>query len=389
MDRFVKLLCVILSLALTAAIMPINASAVTQKVKISGISIPVTAKQICLVRGKKDDIISQSLAKTYAPEFKKYYYIGYDTTVNFKDIAEKLPELQKLVVVTCEIKNPKYVSEMKNLVQLGLYGCTGTSDLSFIKKATGLKKFWYANSKCTDISAVANLKNLNELSIMPAKNMNDISAVENLTKLVKLDLAGNFADISAIGKLKKLKELDIECGAVTDLTPLGELQKLEKLSLAGMRDASGKVLKPLNVTELRLEHVGWRIIGYAKYMPTVEKLELYNNGHLGYVYLETPGDMPWLKSLTIDDARLSKCDFVANITDLESLTLSNNKIQDFSPLKDLKKLKKLDVSGNYKGDYTALLKLKGLEELNLSKSSADESFVKKFKKANPDCVVYK
>ncbi len=388
MNRLIKLLSIVTAMIIAVTAIPFNASAAAKKVRIAGNSISVAAKQICLVCGSSDDVISQYLAQTYAPEFKKYYYVDFDTAVNFKDIAEKLPELQKLVVVTCDIKNPKYVSKMENLVQLGLYGCSGTDDLSFLKNATGLKKLWYANSKCTDISAVGNLKNLNELSIRPYKYMDDISAVGNLTKLVKLDIAGKFSDISAIGKLKKLKELCIECGAVTDLEPLGNLKKLQKLSLEGMLNASGEVLPKLNVTELKLERIGWKLLKYVKDMPTVEKLELYNNEKLGYVYIKTVGDMTWLKSLTIDDASLSKCDFVAELTKLESLTLSNNKIQDFSPLKKLTNLKTLDLKGNDGGNYSAVLKLTGLEQLNLLYSNADESFVKKFKKANPDCEVY-
>lgn len=387
MKGIIKALSVITAVIAAVTIIPVSSTAATKKVKVAGVSISASAKQVCFVRGKKDDPISQYLAAEYAPEFSRYYYVDYDTAVNFKEVAEKLPELQKLVVVSSEIKNPKYVSKMENLVQLGLHGCKNTEDLSFLKGAENLKKLWYGHSKCEDISAVASLKNLNELSIRPSLTMSDISAVSKLTKLVTLDLAGAFSDITPVSKLSRLKNLSLESGSVKDITSLEKLKKLESLSLAGMREASGKTLTKMKLKNLRLEHVGWRIMAYLEYMPTVENLELYNNGHLGYVYLENAGKIGGLKSLTIDDARLSKCDFVSGLTELESLTLTNNKIADFSALKSLKKLKKLNLYGNYGNDYSALLKLTWLEELDVRKCGVPADFAKKYRKVNPECEI--
>lgn len=385
--RFTAVLTMISMLVCTLIMPVINASAVSEKVKLYGNSISADAKQVCFVRGKKDDPVTQYLTELYAPEFKTYRYIDYETELDCKVIAKKLPQLQKLVIISCDVANPEALSKLNDLMQLGLYGCGGTEDMSFLKKITGLKKLWYAHSYCDDISPVASLKNLTELYIKPSKFMDDISAVGSLTKLKKLDLSGRFSDISVLSKLTNLETLSLESGKVKDLSPIGKLTKLKNLSLAGMREASGKPLTELKLKNLRLEYVGWKMLGYLEYMSTVENLGMYNMGHMGYAYLSLAGKMPQLKVLTIDDARLSQCDFVSGLENLESLTLTSNKIADFAPLKNLKKLKYLDISNNYGEKYDALLKIKGLEELNIKGCGLDDDLVKKYKKANPDCII--
>ena len=157
-----KILGVILAAAVMVGVLPFGAfAAKTEKVKFYGNSIPASAKQLCFVRESDSDF----WAEYWAPGFKKYYFIPKDTVFDCKLAAEKFPELQKLYIVNCDVKNTSYLAKMENLVWLGLCGNKGAEDISFLKKMTGLKKLHYQNSKCEDISALAKLKNLTELEI--------------------------------------------------------------------------------------------------------------------------------------------------------------------------------------------------------------------------------
>lgn len=223
-----KILGVILAAAVMVGVLPFGAFAEkTEKVKFYGNSIPASAKQLCFVRESDSDF----WAEYWAPGFKKYYFIPKDTVFDCKLAAEKFPELQKLYIVNCDVKNTSYLAKMENLVWLGLCGNKGAEDISFLKKMTGLKKLHYQNSKCEDISALAKLKNLTELEIDTLYNIDDLTPLKGLTKLKKLDINGTFSDISALGGMKKLQSLRLNSRGISDIEVLKELPKLTELSL--------------------------------------------------------------------------------------------------------------------------------------------------------------
>ena len=178
------------------------------------------------------------------------------------------------------------------------------------------------------------------------KQLTDVSALEGLTLLTKLDLRSNkLTDLKGLEGLKQLKELSLQNGnQLTDVSALAELTKLEWLNLYGnqLTDVSPLTgLKQLKTLNLRSNKI------------TVDQLK-----HL---------------------ARPAK---------LESLDLRENKLTDISPLGELKQLETLLLSGNRLTDLSPLSGLKKLGYLHIyNVPNLTKTEIAKIQKALPKCKI--
>lgn len=367
MKRF---LSVIFAMAVIFIMIPVQSFAAGDKVELYGNKISVHAKQICFVKGSADS--TWLMPELYDEDFKKFYYVG-DNTVDFKTIAEKLPELQNLVVIGSDVKNLSSLGDMKDLVWLGLHQCGGSEDLSFLKKMSGLKKFRYTNvygeKECESIKPVKYLKNLTELYLnVPAKATADISPIKGLTKLKKLHLECIDANNAPVIKnLKNLRELYLEVvdsSSEVDLTFLGDLKKLEKLDITerysdtrskGLSSvAKLKKLKSLGIHDFEDED-----LSFVGEMTQLEELSLsYSNKS----FAKTVGNLKKLKSLTLIDMR---CDmsFLSELESLEDLFVLGSYNLDITGISKLKKLKAVSIELCEFDDLSELKKCPALEEL--------------------------
>lgn len=341
-----KFLCVLFSMAVLLAVLPLSCFAEktekSEKVEIYGNKISVHAKQICFVKGseEKDGFYSTF----YDDSFKNYYYVG-DATIDFKVVAQKLPELQNLVVIRSDVKNLSALKNLNDLVWLGLHQCDGSENLSFLKNLTGLKKFRYTNiygeTECESINPVSFLKNLTELYLdVKASAIDDITVLKGLTKLKKLDLqhAGG-DDVSVIKRFKNLKELTLRLSSGdTDVSFLSSLAKLEKLDISGDTKNISTVAKLKKLKDLDIDS-------------TEEDLSFI-------------GEMTWLEQLSLSYVDKS---FTKNIGDLKKLKklslmdINNYRYFDMSFLQELESLEDLFVMGNFSLDITGISKLKNLK----------------------------
>ena len=97
-----------------------------------------------------------------------------------------------------------------------------------IQNLTGLK---LSKNQIQDISALANLTNLTSLDLQH-NQIQDISALANLTNLTHLYLFENqIQDISALANLTNLTELSLWDNQIQDITPLANLRRLKRLCL--------------------------------------------------------------------------------------------------------------------------------------------------------------
>ncbi len=375
MKRF---LSVIFALAVIFTMLPAQSFAAVDKIRLYGNKISVHAKQICFVKGSADD--SLTMPELYDGDFKKYYYVG-DSTVDFKLVAEKLPELQNLVVIGSDVKNLSSLADMKDLVWLGLHQCGGSEDLSFLKKLSGLKKFRYTNiygeKECESIKPVKYLKNLTELYLdVPGKATADISPIKGLTKLKKLHLECIDAKNALIIKnLKNLRELYLEVidgRSEVDLTFLGDLKKLEKLDITerysstrskGLSSAAKlKKLKSLSISDFEDED-----LSFVGEMPQLEELIIsYSNNS----FAKTVGNLKKLKTLMLFDMQ---CDmsFLSELKSLEVLFVFGSYNLDITGISKLKKLKAVSVDLCEFDDLSELKKCPSLEELIIYNCDTD------------------
>ena len=144
-------------------------------------------------------------------------------------------------------------------------------------------------NKISDISALKNMINLNELDL-DGNEISDISVLSALTDLTILDLHDNeISDISALKDLVNLTDLDLDDNQISNISALNALTNLTVLDLDGNQISNVFPLKGLiNLTELDLH-----------------------------------------------DNRISDISALKNLVNLTVLDLSENHISDFSPIAGL------------------------------------------------------
>ena len=120
---------------------------------------------------------------------------------------EHFTVLQRLKLIHNQITDITPLAQLKNLTVLDLWA-----------------------NQITDITPLAQLKNLTSLNL--GKNqVADISSLAQLD-LVWLSLLGNqLVDISPLAQLKNLTVLDLSSNQIADITPLAQLENLTKLYL--------------------------------------------------------------------------------------------------------------------------------------------------------------
>ena len=98
-------------------------------------------------------------------------------------------------------------------------------DLTGLELAINLKRLYLERNNISDISALAGLIKLQQLSL--SGDILDISALAELIELTGLYIIGsNISDISALKGLTKLRSLNLASNSVSDLSPVAELTDL-------------------------------------------------------------------------------------------------------------------------------------------------------------------
>ncbi len=413
-----KIFSAVFAAAMLIFALPVNAFAKPSKVTLYGCSISVHAKQVCFVKGEGNGITDRYHAMTCA-EFPKYFYVGDESVIDFELVAEKLPELQNLAVINCDVKNPNALSELDSLVWLGLFNNKGAEDLSFLKKLTGLKKFRYENMKCKGTKPLSRLKGLDELRLYTqADAFKDISFVSGMTELSDLALKGGFTDLSPLSGIESVKRLSLN-GAFEDLSPLsgmknlreieikayggafsgvsslGKLKKLRSLSIEGGVSDCAEIAKINGLTSLCLSYTKVRNFDALLKMPYLKKLVVARTSGLSEKKLKNVvSEMTELETFGVDRFELKDCGFlekleklkelelsfcgtedisaVANMKDLELLSVSSANLNDISAVKGLKKLKYITFYSAGVTDISALKGLTKLKELSLSFNGVED-----------------
>lgn len=364
-----KVLSILFSLTIILTVLPVQSFAKSDKVELYGNKISVNAKQICFVKGDEEE--DSFWAKFYDSSFKNYYYVG-DETIDFKVVAEKLPELQNLVVIRSDVKNLSALANLKDLAWLGLHQCDGSENLSFLKNLTGLKKFRYTNvygeKECESIKPVSYLTNLTELYLsVSAEASADIRPLKGLTKLKKLEMenAGS-AYIDILKNLKNLRDLDLRLTGTADMTFLKSLKKLESLDIVGKTQNISVITELKKIKEL---HIGdtREDLSFIGEMTQLEGLFLsYTNRS----FTKNIGNLKNLKELSLMDIN-SRLDYLSELESLEYLFIMGQDDMDITGISKLKKLKTVSIWLCEFDDLSELKKCKALENLQVYNCNSD------------------
>ena len=153
---------------------------------------------------------------------------GPDDLVTFKDA-----NLEKAVRDSIDKETGDLLkSDVKKITTLDTVGMP-INDLSGIENLTNLRRL-NLGSDSNQISDISNLKGLTNLTSLHLghNQIKDLDALKNLINLTNLSLSGNqINDITPLERLTKLTSLNISENQVVDIITLKQLTKLKNLYL--------------------------------------------------------------------------------------------------------------------------------------------------------------
>ena len=203
------------------------------------------------------------------------------------------------------------------------------------------------------------------------------------------------SDLSALNQLTELKKLEINGDyrktILTTLPKLDNLKKLESLRItSAFKLKENQALVPItDLTNLKSLFLGWTPVHDSSFLLKLKKLE-----RLQINYWKTT-DLNHLRNCSeLSDIRLSAASELVdisglgNLRKLEYLQMTQTKIEDLSPLKNLRSLKYLSLQASSQiKDFSPLHRLKKLTSLHLKETGISSSEQRRLKSALPECQI--
>lgn len=243
------------------------------------------------------------------------------------------------------IDNLEGLQYLKNLEVLiaGAYSRGSYSSINDLTPLSGLTKLYHldlSGNNITDISALASLTNMQELSLYNNFNLTNIESVSNMKKLTYLNLCSvDVKDLSPIRNLTKMRSLhliNIQVNNLDDLVNMNSLQDLMvfEMPLTDMSGIEGKqFLRSINMA-------GTNMTDYSvlKTLPALVELEIDGLPNYGPTDSHDMDDFEFLeKAVVIDDPtdyKVRETDSI--ITIIPGVTLiPNYQFMDFTTAIDI------------------------------------------------------
>ena len=211
-------------------------------------------------------------------------------------------------------------------------------------------------------SNVAQIQQLN----LTYDGITDLTGLEYATNLGIIDLTGNaISDISALAKLPKLQDVSLRMNKATVLPDLTPLTSTPIKSLNLVADDYGLVPEKLAA---------------LNQMTTLTSLEMQNTKVTSVPEL---GNLHQLRELGLAGNKLTDVSALAPLTQLTSLKVGSNQITDFTPIAKLTNLTTLSIGNNRSSDISMLSTLTKLQQGTFSQMGLTDAMMPTFA-AMPD-----
>ena len=212
---------------------------------------------------------------------------------------------------------------------------------------TSIKSLRLYRGTYTDLSPLAILTELEELSIVANDNLIDLSPLRSLTSLKSLQLLNdNFAEslepLSALVNLRYLKLWHRD----RDYRELLPLQQLETLKLSNLLPTQN-----LDLT-------------YIAQLYSLKELDISVSFRNMLVNIDRLGDLVNLEQLTLLGVDPMDISWMANLQNLQELTLRSTTIDDISPLAELPNLVSVNLEYVTVQDIAPLLESGSIKSIH-------------------------
>ena len=302
-----------------------------------------------------------------------------DLISSFRGI-EAFSSLKSLRVAVADIDLAP-VASLLSLQELQLHGrgySTGSNQLSTLTELTRLQ---LSELGISNIGFVENLRRLEFLNLGQNKQIDDISAVQALTRLRELNLSENsVSSLDALIGLNNLEILEVRANRISRVDELRALVALRSLDISSNRirdlESIGEIekLQTLNVSNNRLDYIDG--IGRAK---NLEHLDINGNDFIDD--LSPLKESYELRSLNFSQNEVSDLRPLAGLVHLTDLLGSQNRLVNLSGLEGMISLNQLTLNNNLLSDLSAL---KGLPLAQLElKGNRIQKFSDALRHINP------
>lgn len=315
-------------------------------------------------------------------DFTPLYSLSSLKTLSMKDISVSTRQLEELqeALPDCSIYADEPTDEaveitlggktfMSDVTELNLGGLE-IEDISALSQCTKLVKLDLRDNSITDISALVDLQDLEWLCLWN-NQVEDLRPLMTLTKLTYLDADDNqIKDLTVLEYLTGLEELWLSGNELSgNFKHLSGLSSLKRLGLknTGLEDKDLDILSKLTtLEELTIEDN--EALSANKVEELKEALPDCAIAHSELLYSVKLGSQEFKSDATEISAvscGVKDLSGLEKFTSLKKLTLTGNSVSDLSPLKDIKTLEELELYGNKVSDLSPLKDHSALHVLNL------------------------
>ncbi len=278
--------------------------------------------------------------------FENLEYLAIDSP--HVDNLEGIEQLTKLEsfhisgITFLSIKGLELLSKTGHIENIS-FDKIGSKDLSFLKDIKQLKKLSLKNYEHTNLDFLEGLLELEQLDLDKCNELQDISAISDLTALTELRFTQNIGmALPDFTELTNLKRLDMTLCAPFDLDNLAHLTDLEFLVVFSNELYSPNSLKNMSqLKKLYLNYLyGDEDVSHLFNLQSLELLDL----NLGTFRLNTDNLVPnhamqhiYLSKSVINDGQ-TDFSFLTNYPNLINLNLNGQQVSSLDFLDSLTKL---------------------------------------------------
>ena len=292
-----------------------------------------------------------------------------------------LTELTELHVDGTNISSLEPMHDLVNMESLRACD-TPVRDVEPLAKLHGLKELRLNGTRVAKLDALGNAGAIETLSLAHAKLVAELTGLERLDRLQKLDL--NDTGVSGIGPLRacrSLKHLSLDRTQVSNLDPLAHTDKLNYLSLQNTQVSdlsplqSHKYLSGLLISNTR--------VGSLEGLSRSAELSALRADNCPFDTLSPLSGLAKLRNLSVASTRVTSLDALRSLSGLTILNISNTAVSDLTPLVGLRSLKTLVAENTSVSDLTPLEGLENLISVSLRGTRADDAAVDALRAARP------